>query len=56
MKDIDNLLMHLDVTKVMDTHRNEPTLAGKADHLLQISTDKAPDKDDNEETEEIERG
>lgn len=55
MKDIDNLLMHLDITKVLDSHRNDPLTSGASNHLMQISTDKAPDKDDNEETKEVER-
>ena len=53
IKDIDNVLMHLDITKVLDSHRNDPITAGKSNHLLQISTNT---KEDNEETEEIERG
>ena len=55
MKDIDNLLMHLEDVKELPEYRTDPKQSGRSNHLLQISTDKAPDKDDNEETKEIER-
>jgi predicted MPP superfamily phosphohydrolase len=45
MKDIDNLLMHLNVVKVLDTHSKDPLK--KSNHLLQISGDNK---------EELERG
>jgi hypothetical protein len=55
MKDIDNLLMHLEDVKELPEYRTDPKQSGASNHRLQISTDKAPDKDDNEETKEIER-
>ena len=55
MKDIDNLLMHVKVVRELSEDKNDPMDSGATNHRLQISTNKAPEKDDNEETREIER-